>query len=367
MKAFALFAAVLVALALAGTAYAAVPAHAPRAHNPPMAEMNEMNGPHGPHGPGTPHGQPLIMPRETNGYRVMNEKALKELRERFGGRIKNFERIIRRAEERRAAVERAVRVSRHQIEHWKMISERYRHVATVVRETARMYELKLREWLRVRAMFQEGNITEAEYLAKTKDMVVTAIQAMIERLESLASSGIIQNTADINAEIQKLETLKSEVNDVNDLTVLRTMYKEQILPELHACQETFFHYYAFGTIEAANSIVARLDVAAARLARYVDRAKALGVYDENIDSKVTAVFAEIEAIKEELNTLQTQLDQNTITPMEYVQKIRELRADLFKVYKDIRDIVRDLIKQRMQYIRTHRVRVRREVNAEVNG
>ncbi len=291
----------------------------------------------------------------------VDRAAIEEMRRRFGGKL-DVNAIIQRAREKRAEVRRMIERGMQKMEEWRRVAQRYREIAQRVRETAAMYRERLQEWYRYRRMFLEGNIDEAEYVEKTKEMLYAAIDATIQRLQIIAQ---YHPEANVENAIARLEELKAELNGVTDLNTLRELYRESILPVLRENQRMFFHFYAVQTLDAAESIVVRLDVAAARLAVFVDRAKALGVYDENMDAQVNTVLAEIEAVKTELNSIRTELEQGTITETEYLQKIAELRREIYRIYMEIRDLLRTAMRLRV-HVQAGTPAGETEVNAEVS-
>jgi len=112
-----------------------------------------------------------------------------------------------------------------------------------------------------------------------------------------------------------------------------------------------------------RSIAARLDVEAAHLAAIVDELKARGAYDENVDSAVTAIFAKIDAIKDEFNTLQSQLESGEIDIHGFLQELAKIREEIRGVYAEIRDL-------RVQLMGAHTgfgVRTRHRVRVEINA
>ena len=288
-------------------------------------------------------------------------EIIERLRKRFGGKL-DVNAILERVRAKRAEVRRMIEMGLRKMDEWKRVAQRYREIAMKVRETARMYRARLREWLRYRRMFLEGNIDEEEYIVKTKEMLYAAIDATIQRLQLIDQ---YHPEANVENAIARLEELKAEINGVRDLNTLRELYRESILPVLREDQRMFFRFYARRTLDAAESIVVRLDVAAARLAAFVDRAKALGVYDENMDAQVNTILAEIEAAKDELNSVRTELEQGTIKEAEYLQKIAELRREVYRIYMEIRDLLRTAMRLRV-HVRAGSAAGRAEVNAEVN-
>ncbi len=317
--------------------------------------------------------RPLIAPREQNEpvitqgrATVTNNAIVQQLREKFSHRAHDLNALVRRALQRRAEVVHAVRVSREQIKRWKRITFRYTRFVQRIREIAMRYRIKLQEWARAKRLFEEGNITEEEYFTKAKDLVLAAIDAAIERLQALKENNVVvEEASGVDTALTHLEELRAKVEAAEDLNTLRKIYKEEVLPVIREYHnKVFFRFYVRGTIRAAQSIVARLDMAAARLARYVERAKEFGIYDEELDAKVTAIFAEIDAVKAELNELEAKVEAGEIAPAEYIKKINELKRDVYDIYRDIVSVIKDFGRKYAEHLRT---RVGAEVNAkEVN-
>lgn len=273
----------------------------------------------------------------------------------------NVERYVRRALARRAEIKKIIAREGEIKEAHLALSRACFRINRAIVETARRFRLVQREWMKVRQQFLAGEVDEATYFEKTKDFVLTAIDLTIERLGSIASVVGDETVASrIEERIAELEQLRSEVEAAGSLEELRALYPEVRRRVLSVQKRAVFRHYARMTIGLGRSIAARLDVAAARLAAIVDELKARGAYDENVDSAVTAIFAKIDAIKDEFNTLQSQLESGEIDIHGFLQELAKIREEIRGVYAEIRDLHVQLMGAHTgSGVRTrHRVRVK---------
>ncbi len=288
----------------------------------------------------------------------LGDKKLQELRERGI----SPEAIATRVLEKREAAAKAhgLVVASAQVKKWQDIAERYRRAVMRIRNATLRYIQKKREWAEYRAKFQRGEIDENTYFQKAKEMILAAIDATIERLESVREHA--DDSSAIDAAISKLKEIRAEVDAAESLDELRAIYGEKVLPELREQNRRLFaKYYVVGTIRATMSVVSRLDVAVSRLTRYVEFAKSKGIYDEEMEARVNAILADVEAVKAELNALQAEVKAKDIqNPREYMNKIRAIKEEVVKIYREIRDLIVD-------YNRRIAVKIRNRIKARATA
>ncbi len=347
-----IFAAILV---ISPAAYAA-----PRWQVPPKVSNTDMNKPVGATVRTTAKiGGPQA--KISAAVRARIETALKRLAPEV-----NAERVIERAMAHRQSAGRIIARAEEIAREHRQNMFRYKHINDAMRKTAEQIRVQMSEWMRVRAEFQKGQIDENTYFTKTKEFLLTAIDATIERLEAIKET--VDNESLISAidnRISELQNLKEKVLSAETLDDLRAIYPE-IRSKIYAIQKEYvLRAYAHSTVEIANSILKQLDVAAARLSATVESMKENGTYDENIDAKVTEIYAKIETIRTELNTLSQQIDSGEIDFQQFVQEIRTLRKNIREVYYDIRTLYRTATERLRLQIR-ERARVENNASADVN-
>jgi len=273
------------------------------------------------------------------------EKAVK----RFAPEV-NAQRYVQMAQKRRADVQKMI----EKAQNWVRKKVQYRRANTVMKQTAQRYQERYQEWLQIRRGYLEGNIDENTYFLSTKELLLDAIAVTRERLEAIAAENPEIN---VDSALGTLAELEEEVRATESLEELRAIYPEvrKTLAEIQ--REYVFKGYAKLTLHYSEAILAQLDLATAKLAAAVDQIKAQGTYDENIDTKVTEIFAKIDTIRTELNTVNTEVESGEITVEEFNLKILELREKLRQIFQEIRELYRKILRYRI------RMRAQGEVNA----
>jgi len=223
------------------------------------------------------------------------------------------------------------------------ITKDYMRVVRALRQTATIFAQKRQRWAHYHELYVRGEIDENTYFNVTKDMVLSAIDATIARLEVVNNTDFDGNSLAISQAVSRLQKIRSDVESAQDLEQLRQIYKNEVLPAIRKYHDRVFgKVYVLATIRATRSIVVRLDAATARLTRYVELAKKRGVYDEEMDNRVNAIFANIAAVNAELNALQSEVQNKDISsPREYLEKIRSIKEEVVKIYREIGDLFRD--------------------------
>lgn len=274
-------------------------------------------------------------------------------------------------EKRERAAKGSVVVSQDQIRKFQEISNRYRKIVEKIRETKQKYVKRYQEWARYRKMYENGEIDENTYFNITKDFILTALDTTIARLEAAKSHmedkdlNTDLNTEGIENAIARLQEIRADVEAATTLEELRAIYKEEVLPAIREYHDKMFtRAYVLMTVRASQSIVVRLDAAAARLTRYVELAKEKGIYDEEMEERVNAIFANIEAVKAELNALEAEVKAGDIESVkEYMEELKGIKEDVVDIYKEIRDLIADYNKHFAERVR-QRVREEREEHRE---
>ncbi len=216
---------------------------------------------------------------------------------------------------------------------------RYREMVSKVHQAVRRFRLKVQEWQKVRKMCQEGNQEACyQYLDATKEMILTAIDTAIDRLEFVAEANIEVNVAEINQAIATLEEYKAQVTEINDINDLREIYPE-IREAIRLANKLFNKYYALSTIGVAQGLTFRLEAAVVRLQAILERLKLRGIDVSEAEDTITQVIAKLTALEEELNNAREQLLAGQITPEEFMQQIKEIRAAIWSAYRDVRGVI----------------------------
>ena len=272
------------------------------------------------------------------------------------------EEIARRVSEKMSG---KVTVNATIVRKWKITTKRYADIVNVMRRTGAEFAEKRREWERYRAMYVKGKIDENTYFNVSKDFVLSAIDTTIARLEVIKNNmeGRDLNTKSVEKAIAELKTIREDVENAEDLETLREIYRDEVLPKLRAYHNRMFaRAYILMTVRASQSIVNRLDIAAARLTRIVNVAKEHNSYTPEMGARVEAVFAKIETVKAELNALEAEVRSEDIKDVrEYMTKLREIKNDVVDIYMEIRDILRDYMGVRA------RAKIKAEVKTENRG
>lgn len=292
------------------------------------------------------------------------EEKVREM-QRKGVKLEDI--VSKVMEKREMAAKGSVVVSRDQIRRFQEISNRYRKIVDVLRKTKQSYARKMQEWARYRKMYENGEIDENTYFNITKDFILTALDTTIARLEAAKSHMEDKdlNTEGIENAIARLQEIRADVEAATTLEELRAIYKEEVLPAIREYHDKMFtRAYVLMTVRASQSIVARLDAAAARLTRYVELAKRKGIYDEEMETRVNAIFADIEAVKADLNALEAEVKAGDIESVkEYMEELKGIKEDVVDIYKEIRDLIADYNKHFAERVR-QRVREEREEHRE---
>ena len=272
------------------------------------------------------------------------------------------EEIARRVSEKMSG---KVTVDATAVRRWKVTTRKYADIVKVMRRTGAEFEEKHREWARYRAMYMKGEIDENTYFNISKDFVLSAIDTTIARLEAIKNN---METRDLNTEsvenaIAELRNIREDVENAQDLETLREIYRDEVLPKLRVYHNRMFaRAYILMTVRASESIVNRLDMAAARLTRIVSIAKEHNAYTPEMEARVEAVFAKIETVRAELNALEAEVKSRDIKDVrEYMTKLKEIKNDVVGIYMDIRDILRDYAGVRV------RAKTKAEVKTENGG
>lgn len=247
--------------------------------------------------------------------------------------------IISQIRAHREHVMRMLRTAPDVVRRWERIGRMYQHAVMQLRQHMSIFQQKRSRWEHYHQMYLRGEIDENTYFQVSKDFVLSAIDTTIARIESVAP--VADVNVDVNATVSQLQALRAEVADTNSLSQLRVVYSQKVLPELRKVnQEIFTRMYLLATVRATDSIVSRLDIAAARLTEYQQLAQSKGIADANFNARVDAIFAEISNVKSELNALKADVAAGKITNVrEYMARIKQIKQDVVQIYGDIRSLM----------------------------
>ncbi len=183
------------------------------------------------------------------------------------------------------------------------------------RKIAAMKE-RLRAWHRYRTMFYTKKISEREYLARTKEMVSSLIDTMVERLKSIEED----NEPVLIELVNRLEELKNKVREVNDLYRLRELYRVEVRPLLLKARYFFRYYYLGLVLDVFQKFTERMEAYAQRLP----------------EERRQKIMSELNNIKMGIDLLRKELEQGGITVDSAYRKLRVLRERLAEVIRRVR-------------------------------
>jgi hypothetical protein len=240
----------------------------------------------------------------------------------------------------------------------------FRQMATGVRETALQYRQQRQKFLQIREEYLRGEVNTDEYFSAAKQFVLSAIDLALDRLNLAKSESPESLQPKIVQEINTLQQLRTEVMDVNDLNALRAIYPQVRSAVVTANNQVFARVYYWGLLNATDAVLARLDVASARLAAVVDAAKANGTYSPTIDVNVTAVFAQIDSLRADVNALRQEVLAGDVNDFHSIgEQLKQIRMELREVYHEISVLIKET--RRVQPTAPRQVQSRVEANAAV--
>jgi len=255
----------------------------------------------------------------------------------------DIKRYVRRAIARRAEVRNTVPTDELR---GGDVGEHLR-INDVIRETAERFRQSRQEWWQIRQQYLAGELDENAYFEKTRDFLLVAIDVVTTRLESIkTAANTAVTTSEIDERISELEQLKSEVNSAKALEELRVVYPRLQEKMVEVQRNVVFRNYARMSFGLCKSIAARLDVAAARLAAVADRLRATSIYDEDLDARITAVFAMIDNLRDEFNAYRARVESKEVGVREFAQEMERIREQIRDVHREIRDLRAEVKKLR---------------------
>ncbi len=175
----------------------------------------------------------------------------------------------------------------------RMKAEHARKMMEIAKKTYQRFEQVKQNWLRIRQMCERNESKNCSllYFQATKELLLTTINATIERLKTL-------NDTNVSEYIEKLEEYKEFVENSENISEIRKIYPE--IKEYIREANRLFALKGYETL----------------IDSYYDYALSL---QDKYPEQVQEIISELDQLKEQLNEL---------TPREIVMKLREIRGKL---------------------------------------